>query len=136
MDGGLITRKQLYESIALGKKLDLSNEAQQMYDGYHAPLKGLPDNAYNGYRRFPLSIPINSYHNGNAAAQEMHYQILLHWNKKVDFIWGVEDVIFTESWGRQWAKRMNGSFTPIPGANHFLQNTHAEEIVNCILNKK
>ena len=136
MDGGLISRKELYESIALGKKLVLSSEVQQMYDGFHAPMKGLSDNGYNGYRSFPLSIPLNSYKNGNAAAQEMHYKSLLRWNKKVDFIWGVEDVIFTENWGRKWAKRMNGSFTPIPGANHFLQNTHAEEIVNCILNKK
>ena len=133
MDAGLISRKQLYESIALRMELDLSEEAQRMYDGYHAPLKGLPDEAYNGYRRFPLSIPLKNYHNGNAAAQEMHYRLLLNWDKKVDFIWGVDDVIFTETWGREWAGRMNGSFTPIPGANHFLQNTHAAEIVNHIL---
>ena len=133
MDAGLISRKQLYESIALRMELDLSEEAQRMYDGYHAPLKGLPDEAYNGYRRFPLSIPLKNYHNGNAAAQEMHYRLLLNWDKKVDFIWGVDDVIFTETWGREWAGRMNGSFTPIPGANHFLQNTHAAEIINHIL---
>jgi len=134
MDGGFITRKQFYESIALGINIDLSEDLQQMYDGYNAPIKNLPDEAYNGYRRFPLSIPLNSYENGNVAAQEMHYRILLNWKKRVDFIWGIEDVIFTEDWGREWSKRMNGSFTPIVGANHFLQNTHAEEIVKTILN--
>ena len=77
---------------------------------------------------------MNSYDNGNVVAQEMHYKLLLNWKKRVDFIWGIEDVIFTEVWGREWSKRMNASFTPIIGANHFLQNTHAEEIVKTILN--
>ena len=35
MDGGFITRKQLYESIALGINIDLSEDLQQMYDGYN-----------------------------------------------------------------------------------------------------
>ena len=88
---------------------------------------------FNGFRRFPLSIPLDSYENGNAAAQELHYRSLLAWNKKVDFIWGIEDDVFTTEWGKDWSNRMNGSFTPVSGAGHFLQNTHANEVVACIL---
>ena len=81
-----------------------------------------------------LSLSLYFSQNGIVVAQEMHYMLLLNWKIRVDFIWGIEDVIFTEDWGREWSKRMNGSFTPIVGANHFLQNTHAEEIVKTILN--
>ncbi len=133
LDAGLLTRKQLFETIVHGVELNLSDDAKQMYDGYFAPLKGLSDQAYNGYRRFPLSIPMTNYHNGNAAAQEMHYRNLLSWDKNIDFIWGIEDEIFTESWGQEWAKRMKAPFKTIQGAKHFLQNTHAKEIVDRIL---
>lgn len=133
LDAGLITRKDFYEASVSGIMPSISDNAREMYNGYFAPLKGLPDEAYNGYRRFPLSIPIANYHNGNSAAQEMHYHMLLGWDKRVDFIWGLEDEIFTESLGREWSKKMNGSFTPVAGAGHFLQNTHADEIVNHIL---
>ncbi len=133
LDAGLITRSDLYEASVNGTEPPMSDNTRQMYNGYFAPLKNLPDEAYNGYRRFPLSIPMDNFHNGNAVAQEMYYQILLRWSKKVDFIWSLEDEIFTESLGRDWCKRMNGFFTPVAGAGHFLQNTHAREIVNHIL---
>ena len=130
---GLIDRDQFIQGMVKGEVLDLSEAAKKMYDGYHAPIKGLSDEAFNGFRRFPLSIPLDSYENGNAAAQELHYRSLLAWNKKVDFIWGIEDDVFTTEWGKEWSNRMNGSFTPISGAGHFLQNTHANEVVACIL---
>ena len=130
---GLIDRDQFIQGMVKGEALDLSEAAKTMYDGYHAPIKGLPDEGFNGYRRFPLSIPLDSYENGNAAAQELHYRSLLAWNKKVDFIWGIEDDVFTTEWGKDWSNRMNGSFTPISGAGHFLQNTHANEVVACML---
>ena len=43
----------------------------------------LPDEGYNGARRFPLSIPLDSPENGNAAAQASHYRLLLDWDKPV-----------------------------------------------------
>ena len=50
------------------------------------------------------------------------------------FIWGCADDIFTEQWGRQWASRIMGAtFDAITDAGHFLQNTHGEEIVQCLL---
>ena len=133
MSAGLIARDKFIEGLVQGIELELSGEAKTMYDGYFAPIKGLPDEAYNGFRRFPLSIPLDSYDNGNAAAQEMHYRSLLNWNKKTDFIWGIEDDVFTTDWGKEWSNRMNGTFTPISGAGHFLQNTHANEVVDSIL---
>ena len=130
---GLIDRNQFIQGMVKGEEPELSEAAKQMYDGFHAPIKGLPDEAFNGFRRFPLSIPLDSYENGNAAAQELHYRTLLAWNKKVDFIWGIEDDVFTTDWGKEWSNRMNGTFTPITGAGHFLQNTHGSEVVTRIL---
>ena len=130
---GLIDRNQFIQGMVKGEEPELSEAAKKMYDGYHAPIKGLPDEGFNGFRRFPLSIPLDSYENGHAAAQELHYRSLLAWNKKVDFIWGVEDDVFTTDWGKEWSSKMNGTFTPITGAGHFLQNTHAGEVVTCIL---
>ena len=101
-----------------------------MYDGYHAPIKGLPDEGFNGLRRFPLSIPLDSYENGNAAAQELHYRSL-GLEQKVDFIWGIEDDVFTTEWEKT-VEQNNGSFTPV-SVGHFLQNTHANEVVARIL---
>ena len=111
----------------------LSGEIADIYYGFSAPHRGLPDEAYNGCRRFPLSIPVDSYDNGNGAAQTHHFEILKNWSKPVHFIWGIEDEIFTESWGREWADRMGASFDPIAGASHFLQNTHGRELAECIL---
>jgi haloalkane dehalogenase len=106
-----------------------------MYAAYRAPINGLPDSAFNGLRRFPLSIPLDSYDNGNGAAQTHHYRTLLNWNKPVHFIWGCSDDVFTESWGRAWAAQMNASFDPIADAGHFLQNTHGAEVARHILNR-
>ncbi len=109
--------------------------AADMYKAYRAPLGGLPDAAYNGFRRFPLSIPYANFHNGNAVAQEMHYRTLLQWQKPVNFIWGCRDDVFTEAWGRTWAGRMNATFDPIDDAGHFLQNTHGGRVAELILER-
>ena len=87
-------------------------------------------------RRFPLSIPLDSYHNGNAAAQTLHYRTLLNWDKGCQFIWGCQDDVFTEQWGRKWAGQMNARFDGIDDASHFLQNTHGERVVELILDAK
>jgi haloalkane dehalogenase len=59
---------------------------------------------------------------------------LLRWTKPVHFIWGCEDDVFDETWGRAWAKRMNNaSFDGIPDAGHFLQNTHGRQVVELML---
>ena len=105
-----------------------------MYEGFSAPYRGLPDEAYNGLRRFPLSIPFDSYDNGNGAAQTHDYRALLAWRKPVHFIWGCADDVFTEAWGRTWAGRMNASFDPID-AGHFLQSTHGEAIADRIIQR-
>jgi haloalkane dehalogenase len=106
-----------------------------MYRAYLAPVQGLPHAAYNGLRRFPLSIPLDSYDNGNGAAQTYHYRTLLGWNKPVNFVWGCADDVFTEASGRQWASRMQASFDAIPDAGHFLQNTHGAMVAGHILRR-
>jgi haloalkane dehalogenase len=136
MSAGLLSREAMVPALVQGVIPDFETEAaKQIHDAFLAPFKGLPDEAYNGARRFPLSIPMDSYDNGNAAAQEHHYEVLLKWDKPVHFIWGCTDDVFTEAWGREWAKRMSGSFDPIPDAGHFLQNTHGKEVAGFILEK-
>jgi haloalkane dehalogenase len=136
MSSGLLSREAMFPALVSGQIPEFETEAaKHMHDAYLAPFKGLDDSAYNGARRFPLSIPLDSYANGNAAAQEHHYKVLLGWDKPVHFIWGCSDDVFTESWGREWAKRMKGSFDAIPDAGHFLQNTHGEQVARFILEK-
>jgi haloalkane dehalogenase len=106
-----------------------------MYRGFSAPFTGLDDTAFNGLRRFPLSIPFDSYDNGNGAAQTLHYRTLLGQRKPAHFIWGCADDVFVEAWGRQWADQMGGSFDGIANAGHFLQNTHGQEITQILLER-
>ena len=137
MSAGLLPREQTFPHLVGGTLPDdwPSDEAKAMHDAYLAPFKDLPDEAYNGARRFPLSIPMDSYHNGNGAAQNLHYRTLLNWDKPVHFIWGCADDVFTEAWGKAWASRMSASFDGIPEAGHFLQNTHGAEVANILLKR-
>ncbi|MGH9016353.1 MAG: alpha/beta fold hydrolase [Acidimicrobiales bacterium] len=113
----------------------LTGAAADMYRGFAAPFAGLADEAYNGLRRFPLSIPFDDYDSGNGAAQTAHYRALLASAPPTHFIWGVTDDIFPESWGRQWAGQMRASFDPVDGAGHFLQNTHGTRVAAVILER-
>ncbi|MEC7379066.1 MAG: alpha/beta fold hydrolase [Pseudomonadota bacterium] len=133
MSAGLMTREQYVPAFMHGQDPGLSGEAATMYRGFSAPYRGLPDEGYNGFRRFPLSIPATNYHNGNAAAQTLHYRTLRNWDKGCQFIWGCMDDVFTEAWGRTWAQQMNAHFDGIPDAGHFPQNTHGPELVELIL---
>lgn len=131
---GHIDRDTMIKTFATGERPALEGEAAAMYAGYAAPFAGMDDTACNGLRRFPLSIPVDADHNGNAAAQYLHYRTLLNWDKPVNFVWGIEDDIFTEQWGRTWCSRMpNATFDPIEGAGHFLQNSHGPEVAERII---
>ena len=133
LNDGLAGREVVFGNLVNGTEPELEGLAAQVYRGFSAPYKGLPDEAFNGYRKFPLSIPVKAYHNGNGAAQYHHYQTLLGWEKPVNFIWGCADDVFTEAWGRQWAAQMNASFDPIPDAGHFLQSSHGQQVVEYLL---
>jgi haloalkane dehalogenase len=142
LSAGLIETGTLVQALIENHVPDvpnLSDEAALMYAGYSAPHRGLDDAAFNGLRRFPLSIPLHnddSRFDGNGAAQALHYRTLLEWRIPVHFIWGCADDVFTEQWGRQWASRMPGAtFGAIPDAGHFLQNTHGPEIVQLLLHR-
>ncbi len=134
MSAGLQSRETTFPALVSGQLPEFESEAaKDMHDAYLAPFFDMPDEAYNGARRFPLSIPLDSYDNGNGVAQELHYKLLLSWTKPVHFIWGCQDDVFTESWGREWANRMNATFDPIADAGHFLQNTHGKVLADLIL---
>ena len=136
MTAGLIDPAIFSDTFNAGAEPDLSGAAADMYKGFSAPHRGLSDEGYNGYRRFPLSIPLDSYNNGNAAAQTLHYHTLLNWDKSCHFIWGCRDDVFTEAWGRKWAEQMNAPFTPIEDAGHFPQNTHGQQLAQLIIDGK
>ncbi len=133
MTAGLMSHDDYAPAFTEGKDPGLTGAAADMYAGFSAPYKGLPDEGYNGMRRFPLSIPLDSYHNGNAAAQTLHYRTLLKWDKGCHFIWGESDTTFPESWGRLWASQMNARYDGIEAAGHFLQNTHGHQVAELIL---
>ena len=125
--------EKMFSTFAEKTQQAPTDGAADCYNGFSAPYRGLPDEAFNGFRRFPLSIPVSSYDNGNGAGQTHHFETLKKWSKPAHFIWGIEDLVFTEAWGREWAGPMNASFDPIPGANHFLQDTHGKEVAAQIL---
>jgi haloalkane dehalogenase len=135
LTAGLAGPEVIFPALIEGTDPNLTGRAADVYRGFAAPYAGLPDEGFNGYRRFPLSIPFDSYDNGNGAAQNHHYETLLRWEKPAHFIWGCADDIFPESWGREWAGRMRASFDPLPDAAHFLQNTHGPEIVDTMLRR-
>ena len=135
LSAGLAGPEIIFPALAEGRSPALSGEAALVYRGFSAPYRGLPDAAFNGYRRFPRSIPMDSFDNGNAAAQALHYRTLLAADCPSYFIWGCSDNVFTEAWGRTWAERMGASFDPIPAAGHFLQNTHGPEVADLLLKR-
>jgi haloalkane dehalogenase len=135
LSSGLAAPEVVFPALTSATVPQLSDAAADMYRAYRAPVEGLSDDAYNGFRRCPLSIPLDSYDNGNGAAQTHHYRTLLSWDKPVHFIWGCADDVFTESWGRQWAQQMGGSFDGIAEAGHFLQNTHGKEVARLIVER-
>lgn len=135
LSAGLASREAIFPALVEGRDPGLAGTALDLYRGFSAPFRGLPDAAYNGLRRFPLSIPFDSYDNGNGAAQTHHYRTLLGWRKPVHFVWGCADDVFTEAWGREWARRLQASFDGISGAGHFLQNTHGETVAAKILER-
>ena len=136
LSGGYAGPEVVFPALTEGKDPGLTGKAADVYRGFSAPYKGLPDEGYNGMRRFPLSIPLDSYHNGNAAAQALHYRTLLSWDKGSHFIWGCRDDVFTEAWGRSWAGQMNARFDGLADAGHFPQNTHGQRLVELILDGK
>lgn len=135
ISAGLLPAKEAIGGIVSGQVPELSGDALDNYRGFYAPVDGLGDEVYNAFRRFPLSIPIESNANGNGAAQSLHYRTLLQWDKPVHFIWGCQDDVFTESWGRKWAGQMNGSFDAVSDAGHFLQNTHGKQVAEFIVQR-
>ncbi len=133
LSAGLMSQQAFVPAFVEGKAPELTGPAADLYRGFSAPYRGLPDSGYNGMRRFPLSIPLDNYHNGNAAAQAYHFKTLLNWDKTCQFAWGCADDVFTEAWGRQWATLMNARFDPLENVGHFPQSTHGKQLVELIL---
>ncbi len=135
LSGRLASPPELLGAVTSGTEPTLEAKAATNYAGWAAPFRGLPDAAFNGARRFPLSIPLNDYDSGNGAAQTAHYRELLSGSLPVHFVWGGADDVFDEAWGRKWSTQMRATFDLIPEAGHFLQNTHGTEVADFILRR-
>lgn len=135
LSGGLASRDVILPALIEGKNPGFTGKAEEIYRGFSAPYRGMPDTAFNGYRQFPLSIPATDYDSGNGAAQTHHYRCLLDLQLPAHFIWGCTDDVFTEDWGRTWAGRMKATFDPLADAGHFPQNTHGQTICKVLLER-
>lgn len=133
MSGRLIDQAEAFGHLVAGTEPNLSGDLAANYAAWSAPWRDLPDEAYNGARWFPLSIPHNDYSSGNGAAQTAHFRALLEWTKPVHFVWGGADGVFTSAWGRAWAAQMGATFDEIAEASHFLQDTHGVEVADIVL---
>ena len=128
---GHMEAKDLYALVQSGTYPTLSPAGEAARRGYDAPFEGLGRAGHAGPRRFPLSLPFDNPEGGNAAAQQGHFDALLGWTKPIHFIWGGQDDVFTEAWGRAWAGHYpQATFDLLPDAGHFLQDTHGEAIAD------
>jgi haloalkane dehalogenase len=133
LSAGLATPDVIFPALVSGATPEFVGQAAEVYRGFAAPFSQLPDAAFNGLRRFPLSIPFDDFDAGNGSAQQHHYNELQNWQKPIHFVWGCADQIFTESWGRTWAAQLAATFNPIEEASHFLQDTHGARVAELIL---
>lgn len=135
LSGELASMETLLAAIVAGEEPALEGAAADNYEAWAAPFRGLGDEAFNGARAFPLSIPIVDPDRGNAQAQAAHYRSLLERQLPAHFVWGGADPVFTPDWGETWATRMAATFDLLPDANHFLQNTHGEAVARIVLRR-
>ena len=68
LTAGLAGPDVLLPALVGGTAPELVGRAADEYRGYSAPFAGLPDAAFNGLRRFPLSIPFDDYDSGDGAS--------------------------------------------------------------------
>jgi len=133
---GHMTARDLFAIIENEDYPDLSPEAAAIRHAYDAPFEGLEADAYAGVRRFPLSLPFDNPLGGAAEAQAAWFKTLSGWKKPIHFIWGATDAVFTEEWGRQWAKLYRqATFDLLPDAGHFLQDSHGTQIAGIFLRR-
>ncbi len=89
-----------------------------------------------GARRFPWCIPHWEPEAGNAADQERCFKALPTLGIPTHVIFGADDNVFTEDWGRKWAGMIPGAtFDSIPNAGHFVQEDAGEEVVEIFLKR-
>ncbi|MDO8800675.1 alpha/beta fold hydrolase [Phenylobacterium sp.] len=131
---GCMKPADLFGIITTGTYPTLTAEQEAIRRGYDAPFVGLDRAGHAGPRRFPLSLPFDNPVGGAAEVQAQWFATLLDWPKPIHFIWGGNDAVFTEDWGRAWAANYSqASFHLLPDAGHFLQDTHGEAIAEIVL---
>jgi len=135
MAGRLLDQATAFEHLVAGTEPPLEGRTAEAFAAWSAPWRDLPDEAFNGPRWFPLSIPLNDHDSGNGEAQTAHHRTLLGWDKAVHFIWGGSDRIFHADGGRAWAEQMSAPFDEIPEAGHFLQDSHGAQVAELILSR-
>lgn len=133
---GRMSPPDLFGIVSEQRHPQLDGAADAVRRGYDAPFQGLGVAGCAGVRRFPLSLPFYNPEAGAADDQARWHEALSSWRKPVHFIWGGDDAVFTEAWGRQWASGFaQATFDLLPQARHFLQDTHGAEIAEIFLRR-
>ncbi len=105
-------------------------------DAYDAPFAGMGEEGVIGARQFPLSIPVHEHARGNGDAQAAHFGAICSTPLPVHFVWGLQDAVFPEEWGRQWQSHIpHATWDAFDDASHFLQDTHGERIAEIVLRR-
>ena len=126
-------KDSLFVAISGGNP-EYVGEARDVQIAYDAPFAGLGIAGISGPRRFPMSIPLHDPVSGDAENQEKNFSAINALRIPVNFLWGIEDPVFVTEWGRKWSSMIpHSTFEEIAGARHFLQDTHAQEIVSRLL---
>ena len=129
------TTREALAAMAMGQPAPALTPADEaVRRAYDAPFDGLGHAGHAGARRFPLSIPFDNPEGGAAARQAGYFEALLGWTRPIHFIWGADDDVFPEAWGRAWAGRYpHATFDLLTDAGHFLQDTHGARIAELVL---
>jgi haloalkane dehalogenase len=133
MSTGRASPKDSLFRVLSGSEPLLSTEALEVQRAYDAPFAGLGEDGVAGPRRFPMCIPIHDPVSGNAEQQRKHFEAVNATRLPVNFVWGVNDSVFTPSWGKRWHGLIPHSTWNEVNAGHFPQDTHGADIVAHVL---
>lgn len=130
--GRAAPKDTLFRSLN-GQEPDYSPAADLVRKAYDAPFAGLGDDGVAGTRRFPMCIPLIDPVAGDAERQQETFTTVNATDLPVHFVWGTQDAVFTEAWGRQWHSLIpHATWDALPDAAHFPQDTHGADIARLV----
>lgn len=140
---GMVYTQALRDWHARSQNTDFLNVSRSGYfgDGGQAPFDS--ELATAGAYRWPWMLPFARPEEGSAVRQAAAYAALGNWNKPAHVIFGQDDQVFNEQWGREFAAHIPGATIDIiPGEGHrpllnqaVNQPYRADELVELMLRR-